>query len=164
MLLSRGWPRHMLVSVENAAVALTFCCCDCWWMQCFGPGSKRRSCLLLYRLPRCLRHHQPPLPGLVLDSCRSTVQDRGRIVKAIYAEATEMVRLRLPSGETLWSEPFPVRRGVIQGDIFSPRCFTLGLDRIFRLHDIAGQGIGGPSLCDVTASKLEYADDIGLLD
>ena len=87
-----------------------------------------------------------------------------RIVKAIYAEATGMVRLRLPSGETLCSEPFPVRRGVIQGDIFSPQCFTFGLDRIFRLHDIAGQGIGGPSLGDVTASKLEYADDVGLLD
>ena len=87
-----------------------------------------------------------------------------RIVKAIYAEATGMVRLRLPSGETLCSEPFPVRRGVIQGDIFSPQCFTLGSDRIFRLHDIAGQGIGGPSLGDVTASKLEYADDVGLLD
>ena len=75
-----------------------------------------------------------------------------------------MVRLRLPSGETICSEPFPIRRGVIQGDIFSPQCFTLGLDRIFRLHDIAGQGIGGPSLGDVTASKLEYADDVGLLD
>ena len=87
-----------------------------------------------------------------------------RIVKAIYTEATGMVRLRLPSGETLCSEPFPVRRGVIQGDIFSPQCFTLGLDRIFRLHDIAGQGIGGPSLGDVMASKLEYADDVGLLD
>ena len=81
-----------------------------------------------------------------------------RIVKAIYAEATGMVRLRLPSGETLCSEPFPVRRGVIQGDIFSLQGFTLGLDRIFRLHDIAGQSIGGPFLGDVTASKLEYAD------
>ena len=68
------------------------------------------------------------------------------------------------SGDTLCSEPFLVGRGVIQGDIFSPQCFTLGLDRIFRLQDIAGQGIGGPSLCDVTASKLEYADDVGLLD
>ena len=87
-----------------------------------------------------------------------------RIVKAIYAETAGMVRLRLPSGETLCSEPFPVHRGVIQGDIFSPQCFTLGLDRIFRLHDIAGQGIGGPSLGDVTASKLDYADDVGLLD
>ena len=62
------------------------------------------------------------------------------------------------------SEPFPVRRAVIQGDIFSPQCFTLGLDLIFRLHDIAGQGISGPSLGDVTASKLEYAEDVGLLD
>ena len=87
-----------------------------------------------------------------------------RIVKAIYAEATGMVRLRLPSGETMCSEPFTVRRGVIQGDIFSPQCFTLGLDRIFRLHDIAGQGIGGPSLGDMMAGKLEYADDVGLLD
>ena len=41
------------------------------------------------------------------------------MVKAIYAEATVMVRLRLPSGDTLCSEPFPVRRGVIQGDIFT---------------------------------------------
>ena len=48
------------------------------------------------------------------------------------------MRLRLPSGETLCSEPFLIRRGVIQGDIFSPQCFTLGLVRIFRLHDIAG--------------------------
>ena len=87
-----------------------------------------------------------------------------RIVKAFYAEATGMVRLRLPSGETLCSESFPVRRGVIQGDIFSPQCFTLGLDRMFRLHDIADQDIGGPSLGDVTARKLEYVDDVGLLD
>ena len=61
-----------------------------------------------------------------------------------------MVRLRLPSGEMMCSEQFLV----------SPQCFTLGLDRIF----IAGQSIGDPSLCDVTASKLEYADNIGLLD
>ena len=92
------------------------------------------------------------------------VQPKIRRIVTIYTEATWMVRLRLPSGETMCSEPFPVRRGVIQGDIFSPQCFTLGLDRIFRLHDIAGQGIGGPSLGDVTASKLEYADDVGLLD
>ena len=29
----------------------------------------------VYRLPHCLRHHQPPLPGRVFDSCRSTAQD-----------------------------------------------------------------------------------------
>ena len=74
---------------------------------------------------------------------------------------------RLARVETICSEaePFPIRRGVSQGDIFSQQCFTLGLDRIFRLNDIAGQGIGGPSLGDVTASNLvlEYADDVGLL-
>ena len=32
------------------------------------------------------------------------------------------------------------------------------------MHDIAGQGIGGSSIGDVTESKLEYADDVGLLD
>ena len=67
-----------------------------------------------------------------------------RIVKTIYAEATGMVRLRLPSSGTMLLEPFLVRRGVIQGDIFSPQCFKFGLDRIFRLHDITGQGIGDP--------------------
>ena len=29
----------------------------------------------VYGLPRCLRHHQPPLPGRVPDSCRSTAED-----------------------------------------------------------------------------------------
>ena len=80
------------------------------------------------------------------------VQPKIRLIeKAIHAEATWMVRLRLPSGETLCSQPFPVTRGFIQCDIFSPQCVTLGLDRLFRLHDIAGQCIGGPSLGDVTA-------------
>ena len=83
-----------------------------------------------------------------------------RIVNAIYAEATGMVRLRLPSDETLCSEPFPVRRGVIQGGIFSPQCFTLGLDRIFRLHDIVGRGIGGPSMGDMKAIGRELSPRI----
>ena len=29
MLSRRDWPRHRVVSVENVAVATTFCCCDC---------------------------------------------------------------------------------------------------------------------------------------
>ena len=29
----------------------------------------------VYRLPRCLRHYQPPLPGRVIGSCRSTAED-----------------------------------------------------------------------------------------
>ena len=82
-----------------------------------------------------------------------------RIVKAIYAEATGMVRLRVQSRFSS-----DEASSVIQGDVFSLQFVTLGLERIFRLHDIAGQGIGGPSLGDVTARKLEYADNVGLLD
>ena len=38
-------------------------------VECFPSGCH------VYRLPRCIRHHQPPLPGRVLDSCRSISQD-----------------------------------------------------------------------------------------
>ena len=131
-------------------------------MPCFGPGSQAVVITFIdYRAASDIISHR------FLDESLTAagVQPKIRyIVKAIYADATRMVRLRLLGGETLCSEPFPVIRGVIQSDIFSPQCFTLGLDRIFRLHDIAGQGIDGPSLGDVTASKLEYADDVGLLD
>ena len=46
-----------------------------------------------------------------------------RIVKAIYTEETGMVRLRLPSGETMCSEPFPVRRGGHPGRHLQPAVF-----------------------------------------
>ena len=62
------------------------------------------------------------------------------------------------------SGEFDIRRGAIQGDIFSPPCFTVGLDRIFRLYDIKCEGIGGAHMNCPTASKLEYADDVGLLN
>ena len=89
-----------------------------------------------------------------------------RIVKAIYTDATGMVRLRLPSGETMCSEPFPVRRGVIQGDIFSPQCLRSGWIAFSGCTTSLARALanGGPSLGDVTASKLEYADDVGLLN
>ena len=87
-----------------------------------------------------------------------------RIIRAIYSSATGMVRIRLPSGETLLSEAFRILRGAIQGDIFSPPCFTIGLDRIFRLYDVQCDGIGGPEINCPRVSKLEYADDVSLLN
>ena len=72
MLLSRGWPRHKLVFVEtwlswqrSAAATADGC----------RASGREASSGHVYRLPRCLRHHQPPLPGRVLGSCRSTAQD-----------------------------------------------------------------------------------------
>lgn len=87
-----------------------------------------------------------------------------RIIRAIYSSATGMARIRQPSGETALSGPFEIRRGAIQGDIYSPPCFTIGLDRIFRLYDTNCEGIGGAHINCPTVPKLEYADDVGLLN
>ena len=62
------------------------------------------------------------------------------------------------------SELFRILRGAIQGDIFSAPCFTIGLDRIFRLYDVKCDGIGGPEINCPKVSKLEYADDVNLLN
>ena len=88
-----------------------------------------------------------------------------RIVQAIFAAATGVVRLRQPDGTMALSEPFDIARGVLQGDIFSPVAFIAGLDRIFRLHDVPNPGVTvsvGES--STIMSKFEYADDAALVD
>ena len=153
-MLSREWPRHRLVSSRTrlsrqryAAATADGCCAS----------GREASSGHVYRLLHCLPHHQSPLPGRNIDSCQSSAQDPphsdGHLRRGNRDGASALTEAR--SGDTLCSEPFSVRRDVIRGDIFSPLCLTLGLDRIFRLHAIAGLGIGGPSLCAVTASKLE---------
>ena len=60
-------------------------------------------------------------------------------------------------------DPFNIERGVLQGDIFSPVCFIAGLDRIFRLHDVANYGmVVGEADSAILVS--EYADDAALVD
>ena len=49
------------------------------------------------------------------------------IFSAIYAKATGCVRVTASDGEKIHSEHFPIRRGVVQGDIFSPLCFIISL-------------------------------------
>ena len=88
-----------------------------------------------------------------------------RIIQAIFAAATGVVRIRQPSGENMLSDPFNIERGVFQGDIFSPVCFIAGLDRIFRLHDVANSGmVVGEAESAILVSKFEYADDAALVD
>ena len=53
-----------------------------------------------------------------------------RIIQAVFAAATGIVRVRLPSGVNVMSEPFNIERGVLQGDIFSLVSFIAGLDKI----------------------------------
>ena len=52
-----------------------------------------------------------------------------RIVQAIFAAATGVVRLRHPDGTMTLSEPFDIARGVLQGDICSPM-LQLGWARV----------------------------------
>ena len=88
-----------------------------------------------------------------------------RIIQAIFAAATGVIRIRQPSGDTMLSDPFNIERGVLQGDIFFPVCFIACLDRIFRLHDVANPGIVvGEAESAIHVSKFEYADDAALVD
>ena len=76
-----------------------------------------------------------------------------------------VVRIRQPSGGNELSEPFNIERGVLQGDILSPVCFIAGLDKIFRLHDVANSGmVVGEAESAILVSKFEYADDAALVD
>ena len=60
---------------------------------------------------------------------------------AVFAAATVIVCVKLPSGVNVMSEPFNIERGVLQGDIFSPVSFIAGLDKLFRTHDVANSGV-----------------------
>ena len=57
------------------------------------------------------------------------------------------------------SRSFAVDRGVVQGDIFSPVCFVIALECLFRRCEEHG----GVSLASVWLEKLEYADDAALI-
>jgi len=82
------------------------------------------------------------------------------IFKAIYSKSSARVRVTTPGGEEVFSSPFPVNRGVIQGDIFSPLCFIVALEAIMRDHG----GAGTVSALGVLIDRLEYADDAALID
>ena len=58
------------------------------------------------------------------------------------------------------SKPLDVRRGVVQGDIFSPVCFIIALECLMRRSDKDG----GVTVLGVLLSRLEFADDAALID
>ena len=88
-----------------------------------------------------------------------------RIVQAIFAAATGVVRIRQQDGGVAMSEPFNIERGMLQGDIFSPVCFIAGLDRIFRLYAHMNLGMTvGTGAHTVRMAKFEYADDAALIN
>ena len=93
---------------------------------------------------------------------KAGASDKSRAVfRAIYAKAIGAVRVRKASGEHVTSESFPIQRGVLQGDIFSPLLFVCALDSVMVQCDTAGEGVakGGLAL-----RRADYADDSILLE
>ena len=77
--------------------------------------------------------------------------------QAIYQAATAYTTTLGVGGENINSKKFPIRRGVLQGDITSPLYFILALELILRKFD-ARQDKG------VSFMDLGYADDVALLE
>ena len=84
----------------------------------------------------------------------------GAMFRAIYRKAKARVRVTTQGGEEHFSSTFPVCRGVIQGDIFSPLCFIVALEAFMRSHG----GSGKVSAFGILLDRLEYADDAALVD
>ena len=87
--------------------------------------------------------------------------DKCRMVfRAIYGKAAAVVRVQTSGGEEACSSVFPIMRGVLQGDVLSPLCFVLALQRVMQLHDTPT----GVTLGSWLVTALEYADDQALLE
>ena len=83
-----------------------------------------------------------------------------RLVKAIYVSTSVRVKLIQQGGQKSYSRNIPINRGVITGDIPSPICFLVALDKLLKDHGGLDTGI---RLTDnILFSELEFADDAAL--
>ena len=64
-----------------------------------------------------------------------------RMIQCIYRVAKGCVRISKADGTFEYFNIFDISRGVLQGDIFSPVAFIVGLWRIFKLYDRPNAGI-----------------------
>ena len=82
--------------------------------------------------------------------------------RAVYTAASAFTTVNTADGGKVKSATFPVRRGVVQGDITSPLYFILALELILRMHDtVEDKGI---TLADTVIHTLGYADDVALIE
>ena len=84
-----------------------------------------------------------------------------QLFKAIYSQAMVMVRV---GDET--AAPFTIGRGVLEGDVFSPMAFNIGLEQIFRQADELNSMLApldGVQLRGATVDKVVFADDVTLM-
>ena len=78
-----------------------------------------------------------------------------RLVRAIYNSAKVRVRIQERNGTKNYSRNIPIKRGVIQGDIPSPACFLVALDKILKEHGSLHTGLKVTN--DLLLSDLEFA-------
>ncbi|GFS11199.1 endonuclease-reverse transcriptase [Elysia marginata] len=77
-----------------------------------------------------------------------------QILENICKNATARIHI-----DNLRSEPFPINRGVRQGDPISPNLFTAAIEEIFKKSELSnGINIDGEIL-----TNLRLADDVALL-
>ena len=50
--------------------------------------------------------------------------------------ATGVAKVSGTQGKFIFSDPFDIARGVVQGDIISPILFILALDQLIQSHDV----------------------------
>ena len=144
-------------------------------------GTRDNVCILRWTISMLLRESKPAVATFIdytaafdsesqlfldeaLGAANVSVKLR-RIIQCIFDAASGCIRIMKPNGEHEISEGFDISRGVLQGDIFSPVAFIVGLMHIFALHDMPGSGVEvGMPPYHITVSSLEYADDAGLID
>ena len=79
-----------------------------------------------------------------------------KLIEVIYSNAIG----RIKGAMGYKSEPFPIRRGVLQGCILSPILFVLCLNSVWKRTPLHGWQIIPGQLLD----ELSYADDIAMID
>ena len=82
--------------------------------------------------------------------------------RAVYKSATAFTTTTGAGGEEINSKKFPIRRGVLQGDVTSPLYFILALELILRIFDAREDK--GISFMDIMLHTLGYADDVAILE
>ena len=84
------------------------------------------------------------------------------IFKEIYKTASAFTAVKAEDGGSANSNTFPIRRGVVQGDVTSPLYFIMALELILRRHDTTPDK--GVPLAETVIHTLGYADDLALVD
>jgi hypothetical protein len=85
------------------------------------------------------------------------------LIRSIYTKAHGKVRDRNADGTYTYSDSFDINRGVIQGDIFSPVVFILGLAAITRKAVTSEHSAKVTTKSGLEISDECYADDTALL-